>query len=71
MNTDNPANLVLKYTLDELEHHAFQRLVVSFLWNTFKQFHIMTKLMLFGHVSLSTSLHRAPLYPVFSNFRWC
>ena len=26
MNTDNPADLVLEYTLDELEHHASQEI---------------------------------------------
>ena len=26
MNTDNPAVLVLEYTLDELEHHVFQEI---------------------------------------------
>ena len=26
MNTDNPADLVLEYTLDELEHHTFQEI---------------------------------------------
>ena len=26
MNTDNPANLVLEYTLDILEHHTFEEI---------------------------------------------